>query len=302
MPKLSRIPRVSIIIPFQRDEAAFEETLVSVLEHQPAGCEVIVAHNGSYADPFELADEVKFVVARSSNLVDLIRDGFGATAAQFVHIAGSGLTAQPGWLSNGLESFDDSHVAAIAPLISDKKSGAVLTAGWIDQPGKLCGNVTDPDQSLTQGCHLNAGFFRRTVLKGLLDAVAPAIDDPIAVGYAFGCLLEKAGWKTASNQNCVIHGTPSALIEDFSDSQRGQTLGAIRASVNGTVSDIGWGSCLKTAFLGNSSLGEALGYLRHTGMLRATKRLIDPECVPTFDSESSILKMPSNESLSRRAA
>ncbi len=44
-------PRLSIIVPYCRDEAAFETTLVSVLENRPNQCEVLVPHDGSYQDP-----------------------------------------------------------------------------------------------------------------------------------------------------------------------------------------------------------------------------------------------------------
>ncbi len=52
VPKFSPIPssltpRLSIIVPIGRDLAAFERTLISVLENQPTDCEVLVPHDGS---------------------------------------------------------------------------------------------------------------------------------------------------------------------------------------------------------------------------------------------------------------
>ena len=42
--------RLSIVVPYDRDEAAFETSLVSILENRPEYCEVIVSHDGQYQD------------------------------------------------------------------------------------------------------------------------------------------------------------------------------------------------------------------------------------------------------------
>ena len=65
VPKTNPIPQLSIVVPVHGDAAAFESTLISVLENQPAASEVIVAHDGSYDDPFDLGEEVRFVSAGS---------------------------------------------------------------------------------------------------------------------------------------------------------------------------------------------------------------------------------------------
>ncbi len=69
---ISPVPRLSIVVPISRDLAAFESTLISVLENRPRDCEVLVTHDGSYDDPFNLCDEVRFVIADSAALVDLV--------------------------------------------------------------------------------------------------------------------------------------------------------------------------------------------------------------------------------------
>ena len=51
------VPRLSIIIPHRNDQL-LEETILSVLENRPRDCEIIVAHDGSYCDPYQLVDEV----------------------------------------------------------------------------------------------------------------------------------------------------------------------------------------------------------------------------------------------------
>ena len=60
---LVRSPRLSIVIPTPGDTAAMEETLVSVLEHRPDDCEIVVALGCDYADPWNIREEVRFVQA-----------------------------------------------------------------------------------------------------------------------------------------------------------------------------------------------------------------------------------------------
>jgi len=59
------VPRLSIVIPCLGGAAEFDATLVSVLQHRPADCEVLVIHNEPYDDPYALGHEVRFVECRS---------------------------------------------------------------------------------------------------------------------------------------------------------------------------------------------------------------------------------------------
>ncbi len=40
-----------------------ETTLVSVLEHRPSDCEILLVFNAPYDDPYSLKDEVQFIQA-----------------------------------------------------------------------------------------------------------------------------------------------------------------------------------------------------------------------------------------------
>ena len=299
MPKFPRIPRVSIVVPLQRDERLFEETLLSVLENQVEGCEILAVHNGTYSDPFDLGDEVKFVLARSSNLVDLIRDAYDATRGSVVHVLGSGLRGRAGWIEAALEEFSDNNVATVSPAAT----------GWCDDPGRLCRPIVKSRsrQRLSgqnRGFYVNAFFARRRVLGNLLDAVAPAMNDPIAVSYAFGCLLKRAGWQTVECPECLIDTCQSEALEDASNEQRGQCLSAIYARVFQTAPVLAKTAMLKSALLGSGSFGELIGNLRYRASLPVMRRAIDPETVTGADEMSRLLDLHVNASPapSRRAA
>ncbi|MEO1526499.1 MAG: hypothetical protein AAFX06_13770 [Planctomycetota bacterium] len=288
MPKKTRIPRVSILVPFQGDDAAFEETLVSVLEHQPAGCEVVVAHNGTYTDPFELGDEVKFAVARSSNLVDLIRDGFEATRSQFVHILAPGLVADSDWISEALEPFERSHIASVVPAVINV-DGRRQIAGWKDTPGLLGKTVRDDNDSIGGG-FLDAVLYRRRILGGLLGSVAAAIVDEMEVGYAFGCLLQFAGWETAIAPQSILHRTRRPEFGTASSEERGKRLAAIRDTILPDAEPLRVTSLIREGLFGASSVAEMLGTLRYRSELAGVARMIDLEALPGFDTDSGVLR------------
>ena len=83
---------LSIVIPTPGDADALEETLLSVLENRPEGCEVVVALGCDYDDPWGIAEEVRFVRAPvGAGLVECVNAGVAATARP-----GMGTTAAVG--------------------------------------------------------------------------------------------------------------------------------------------------------------------------------------------------------------
>ena len=304
MPKFPRPARVSIVIPLQRDEKLFEETLLSVLENQTDDCQIIAVHNGTYADPFELSDEVSFVTARSSNLTDLVRDAFDATSAPVVHVLGTGMRAQPDWLDNAMEPFENPQIGAVVPTLVDQAGRRVEGAHWTDSQGRFCQSRAGaaPEGPLS-GFFVNAFFARRHLLGNLLDAVAPAMIDPVAVSYAMGCLMKRAGWKLASADGCRIGAEDALDAADDSDVARGQCLGAIRHRVLPGEPVPGLVAMLREALLGSSSVGEMIGMLRYRNSLSAVRRAIDPDSVPSADDMPHVVNLPSAEApLCREAA
>ena len=98
------MPRLTILIPCVGGAAAFDATLVSVLQHRPADCEVLLVHTEPYDDPYDLAGEVQFLrTDRSCKLVDLLNEGLAdeaVVAAETKALATSyhaPLAAEFGW-------------------------------------------------------------------------------------------------------------------------------------------------------------------------------------------------------------
>ncbi|HEX5103053.1 MAG TPA: hypothetical protein VFV87_04540 [Pirellulaceae bacterium] len=171
------MPRLSILIPCVGGAAEFDATLVSVLQHRPDDCEVLVIHTEPYSDPYDLGAEVQFLrSARDAKRTELINEGLAAATGEIVHLLGCGAEATEAWAQPALDRFHDPEVAAVAPLVMDTTGGKLLAAGvrWTlggsrrivaDQRIKLGGSARLRAGIL--GPTLEAGFFRRDALQAL---------------------------------------------------------------------------------------------------------------------------------------
>lgn len=308
VPQFPPIPRLSIVVPLSRcdtgrDLATFENTLISVLEHQPAGSEILVCHDGRYDDPFALSDEVRFVVGDSDRFVPLVAVGVRAARGRFVHILADGLRATNGWTDEALEKFEHFDAAAVTPVIRDSETREILAAGWYDGNDRLCKPAfhgqTDAGTSRPKlvGAYLQASFWRRDVIRSLGEAFAT--NDPLLATYGYEYLIRRAGWR------CVMAATSNVLCDsgvvpgDESSLVRGRQLRAIRNQfVHG-----GWSrSCVASvsAALANvirpsllaESLGQALAPL-------ATAKLstqIQPDHVVACERGDKFMTLPAGRS------
>lgn len=178
---LVRSPRLSIVIPTPADTAAMEETLVSVLEHRPDDCEIVVSLGCEYADPWNIREEVRFVQAPSgSSLVGCVNLGVAASAGEVVHVLAAGWRATEGWTDLPMERFEDDDVGAVVPLgVAGDDRDHVVSAGvrcavggrridvaadtrWRKAKAAEC---PPAGATVPQGPVLEAGFWRSDVLE-----------------------------------------------------------------------------------------------------------------------------------------
>ena len=194
---LVRSPRLSIVIPTPTDTAAMEETLVSVLEHRPDDCEIVVALACEYADPWNIREEVRFVQAPAgSSLVSCVNLGMAASEGDVVHILAAGWRATEGWTDLPLERFEDDDVGAVVPLgVAADDLERVVSAGVRCAVGgrridvaadtkwrKAIASGTLPTgATVPQGPVLEAGFWRSDLLamtgRGFTTACGDAAAD-----------------------------------------------------------------------------------------------------------------------------
>lgn len=262
----SATPRLSIVLPLGNRPAAFEDTLISVLENRPSASEILVVHDGGYDDPFDLSDEVRFVVGQSNDLVDAIAGGCDAAWGRYVHVLEAGFRATPDWTDHALAKFEHSDSAAVAPVIRDRVDSTIVAAGWVDRPARLmdahsagAGGVT-PLRGQAVGAYLAASFWRREVLRSLTRASVSI--DPLVSSYAYGQLARGAGWHCVVAENCDVILAHDHLDLDEPSFGRGKKLRALKNHFDPAGSAAGILATLASAgqpSLWMESLGQILG-------------------------------------------
>jgi hypothetical protein len=258
--------RLSIIVPLLSDTLAFEETLISILENRPQDTEILVCHDGRYDDPFDLCDEVKFVLSDSVSLVDLIHAGTRAATGRFAHIASSGVIATPGWSDAALEKFEHHDCGSVAPVIRDRQTNRILSAGWLDSATRLCRGASVGRKSVKRptgqsvGAFLQASFWRTDLLRSLADAFVGS--DVVAASVAYDYLASDAGWRCVVADQCDLLCNNEVVQMGMSGFNRGRTLRSLQNHFHGG----GWSASLQSsvaAVLGcvvkPSLLSEAMG-------------------------------------------
>lgn len=163
------MPRLSIIIAHQNDQQ-LETTLLSILENRPRDSEIIVAHDGSYADPYQLADEVLFVETNQRcSKVTKLNEALYATCAPVVHILAEGMQVSEGWCEGAVARIQREQIAAVSPLVQ-ALDGAKATYAGLD--GRLLSkrSLQSVKSQVPTHCAaplLAAGFYSRRMLLAL---------------------------------------------------------------------------------------------------------------------------------------
>ncbi len=170
------MPRLAIVISAVDHVELLEGTLVSVLENRPADCEIIVALNSPYSDPYDLKDEVRFVQAAArASTVAAINAALSAARAPFVHLLASGCEVTEGWADKALSRFGDRQVGSVAPLVFDAQNRDCIFAAGVGYRagGKryLVGRGLREAAAETQASIVGACGFAAFYRKAALDFV-----------------------------------------------------------------------------------------------------------------------------------
>lgn len=214
------MPRLAIVIPALGKIDAMENTLVSVLEHRPDDCEIIVVLNQRYTDPYDLAGEVTFVPAPPrSGLAACAARGLTAAHAEIVHVLAAGCEVEADWIDRAMPHFRDPRVAAVAPLVLTAVGREVVCHGVELLPGgarRVCcsgatGEPTAPTRASKSiaGPALIAGFYRKSAVEAV-GGISPALGDEFAdVDLAHS--LSAAGFSVAWESESRVLAGPAAL-------------------------------------------------------------------------------------------
>lgn len=119
------MPQLSIIVPFQRDEAALESTILSVLEAKTDDHELIIVHSGEYSDPYQLGDDEAVVIETQAGLciADQLNVAAAAACSPFLQILLPGTQVEAGWADASIECLQDPQVHAVCVPVLDTSTG-----------------------------------------------------------------------------------------------------------------------------------------------------------------------------------
>ncbi len=209
------MPRLSIIVPVLGCASRLETTLVSVLEHRPDDCEVLVVLDTPYEDPYELAGEVQFIESPGAvGFAASVNAGIQASCADLVHVLAAGVEVCEGWADFALPHFRDPRVAAVSPLVHDVLDRRrVLAAGieYTPRRGRVVRAATDisvqPYEVL--GPISQAGFYRRAALE-LVGHFPSAVGD-LNADVDLALTLRYAGYRAVLEPQSVVEATAGDL-------------------------------------------------------------------------------------------
>jgi len=313
LPRESNV-RISIVVPHLGDVVAFEESLVSVLENRPSGAEVWVAHDGTYQDPFDLGDEVRFVTARSNNLATLVSAAAEVVSAKVVHVIGGGVRATHDWTRSAVECLQEDSVAIVVPVARHGVDGPITAAGWCDSStevmaplGRGSKQIDRRQAASIRGAYLIASFWRRSELRAACRAFA--LEDAIAAEFAWSRLLIDNGWRCQVASESVVLASEEAFCVSPSF-HRGQTLRSLASEID-QQSGMGAVAIAALANLVNpvrmvsprrwaETLGQLSSLLRETSVVRAIR--FDQIESPREEAATLPLSRPANVPMPLRRA
>ncbi len=205
------MPRLSIIIPHRGDDQRLEETILSVLENRPRDCEVLVVHNGSYRDPYELTDELVYVQEDpKSTVVELLNAGLMAACSPVVCTLLDGAVVSASWAEPALKRFAATDVAAVAPQLQVGRSAiSGISSSSIRHAASLrIGRVESKDGTAAAPT-LAAGFYRRKSLLAL-----DGWNEELGIGSVdveLAIMMTELGMHCECEPQVVIHASVGTL-------------------------------------------------------------------------------------------
>lgn len=263
------MPRLSIVIPHRGNDQRLEDTILSVLENRPRDCEVVVVHDGSYRDPYELTDEVVYVQEDpNSSVVELLNAGLMAACSPVVCTLLDGVVVTANWAEPALKRFASPNVSAVAPQLQVGRTviSGIASSSLQSASSLRSGRVESKDGTAAAPT-LTAGFFRRKSLLAL-----DGWNEELGLGSAdveLAMLMSDLGMHCECESQVVIHASADALAARRSSDTISE-LAAIAAAHGFAAPGLATNLTSMVAAVLTGTIGSALAWsagLRKTDVL-----------------------------------
>lgn len=221
-----------------------EATLVSVLEHRPTDCEILLVLNSPYEDPYSLSDEVTFIQAPTgASRVACLNLAIKEVHSPYISILSPGVTVNDGWAEAAIGHFVDPRVAAIAPVIRNVNDHEeIIAAGWAYDASTGPTPIPCEELMVEQAVHHMHGLieerrvaaphcaaaFYRTLAIELIGGQIPTDVGNTLSEIDLGLILNFVGYKTISSNQVSVMMSPAATLPSESESSYAAGLHSAR--------------------------------------------------------------------------
>lgn len=223
--------RFSIIVPLLDDRRLFDDTLASVLRYRPENSQIIVPHDGTYDDPFDLDGEVEFVsTAHRSNQVDLFNIAVNKAAGDYIAWIRPGIELDSGWAEHVALKFDNTEVASVTPIIVSPAHPQRIVAAGVNTGVGYNRQVAGSRARLAPrtfrrisavGPTSWAAFYRKSALDQI--GIFAEQIDPHFLDVDIAMSLRRIGFTSELCSDCVLTIERASLLERESSVPHGKS-------------------------------------------------------------------------------
>lgn len=210
----------SIVIPFHGNHTHFENTLASVLRYKTDNCEVVIVHDGSYEDPYELGEEVRAIkVHRSPNLIRFFNAGCECASGDLIAFLRPGTELTEGWNEPVEAAFANPKVGSVCPALVAAGRPKTLVAAGVDYKfgfrRSVVGNSArlnsrTADKHSPVGPTSWAAFFRAEAIA-TLDKIDSHMDEHF-MDLEIALCLSTLGYECVFETDCVVSIASNGLV------------------------------------------------------------------------------------------
>ncbi len=302
------MPRLSIIVPHLHDDAGLELTLLSVLENRTSEVEVLIAHDGSYVDPYELSQDEAVLIESSKgvSLSSQLNLTIASACSPYIQVLMPGAVVERGWFEEALDVMGNRSISAICQSIRCSDTNEVLSGLSADSlPHR---RVTGISSNLASPL-LFGGVFRKQIFNavgGWFEASSREIAE-VELALAFSVLDLEIG----STESAGIRAPKRTVAGVESGYEIGHACGQLAcayASIeqSGIVIDslarrLGR---LASGLMSPKTVAERLGWvmgIRNRAYVEIVRNRLE-SAAQAMSKQPSTLPMPTTSQVERRRA
>jgi O-antigen biosynthesis protein len=219
-PRLSRYPRVSVVVCAYNAERTLNQCLTSLAALNYPDHEVILVNDGSRDRTLDIAEEHGFcrIISQPNKGLSVARNvGAEAATGEIVAYTDSDCVADPDWLTYLIAKMEANDLAACGgPNFPPREDGLVPSVVAVAPGGPTHVLISDEVAEHIAGCNM---AFRRDVLMALggFDPIYRAAGDDVDICWRF----QDAGYVIGFSPAAVVWHFRRNTVTAYCNQQRG---------------------------------------------------------------------------------